>query len=199
MAFDIDAEEFYYDPVCSASQYVIFDAMRDKNKSQYVRDIAIPICDVADVVIDLHKDIRQYETISKSHLKHGGLYVTFVMKKDLGLCQPVIEKLIKENVLDKVISLNNRYLLFINQSKQDDKVVLAKFNHIDDDRWLQSYQTIIDELALKADTKHVRILSSKDLAATNYLVVVMTPDYFSTKGLKQFQETVDVTRKYLNK
>jgi chromosome partitioning protein len=26
----------------------------------------------------------------------------------------------------------------------------------------------------------------------------MTPDYFSTKGLKQFQETVDVTKKYLN-
>lgn len=177
MAFDIDAEEFYYDPVCSASQYVIFDAMRGKNKSQYVRDIAIPICDVADVVIDLHKDIRQYETISKSHLKHGGLYVTFVMKKDLGLCQPVIEKLIKENVLDKVISLNNRYLLFINQSKQDDKVVLAKFNHIDDDRWLQSYQTIIDELALKADTKHVRILSSKDLAATNYSI--STDSYFA--------------------
>ncbi len=176
MAFDIDAEEFYYDPVCSASQYVIFDAMRGKNKSQYVRDIAIPICDVADVVIDLHKDIRQYETISKSHLKHGGLYVTFVMKKDLGLCQPVIEKLIKENVLDKVISLNNRYLLFINQSKQDDKVVLAKFNHIDDERFSEFYQSIIYELSFEDGTPHVLILSNSDLASKKYSI--STDDYF---------------------
>ncbi len=42
------------------------------------------------------------------------------------------------------------------------------------------------------------VMSLNALAATDYLVVVMTPDYFSTKGLKQFQETVDVTRKYLN-
>ncbi|MBO4458253.1 MAG: ParA family protein [Butyrivibrio sp.] len=42
------------------------------------------------------------------------------------------------------------------------------------------------------------VMSLNALAATDYLVVVMTPDYFSTKGLKQFQETVDVTKKYLN-
>ncbi len=42
------------------------------------------------------------------------------------------------------------------------------------------------------------IMSLNALAATDFLVVVMTPDYFSTKGLKQFQETVDVTKKYLN-
>ena len=42
------------------------------------------------------------------------------------------------------------------------------------------------------------VMSLNALAATDYLVVVMTPDYFSTKGLKQFQDTVEVTRKYLN-
>ena len=36
------------------------------------------------------------------------------------------------------------------------------------------------------------------LAATDYLAVVMTPDYFSSKGLKQFQQTVETTKKYLN-
>ena len=42
------------------------------------------------------------------------------------------------------------------------------------------------------------VLSLNALAATDYLTVVMTPDYFSGKGLKQFQETVETTRKYLN-
>lgn len=42
------------------------------------------------------------------------------------------------------------------------------------------------------------VMSLNALAATEYLAVVMTPDYFSGKGLKQFQETVETTRKYLN-
>lgn len=42
------------------------------------------------------------------------------------------------------------------------------------------------------------VMSLNALAATDYLVVVMTPDYFSGKGLRQFEETVKTTRKYLN-
>ena len=42
------------------------------------------------------------------------------------------------------------------------------------------------------------VMSLNALAATDYLTVVMTPDYFSGKGLMQFQETVDTTKKYLN-
>ena len=42
------------------------------------------------------------------------------------------------------------------------------------------------------------VMSLNGLAATDYLAVVMTPDYFSGKGLKQFQQTVETTRKYLN-
>lgn len=41
------------------------------------------------------------------------------------------------------------------------------------------------------------VMSLNALAATDYLVVVMTPDYFSGKGLKQFEETVKTTQKYL--
>lgn len=42
------------------------------------------------------------------------------------------------------------------------------------------------------------VMSLNALAATDYLTVVMTPDYFSGKGLKQFQQTVETTQKYLN-
>ena len=41
------------------------------------------------------------------------------------------------------------------------------------------------------------IMSLNALACTDYLVVVMTPDYFSGKGLKQLEGTVETTRKYL--
>lgn len=41
------------------------------------------------------------------------------------------------------------------------------------------------------------VMSLNALAATDYLVVVMTPDYFSGKGLGQLQKTVETTRKYL--
>ena len=41
------------------------------------------------------------------------------------------------------------------------------------------------------------IMSLNALAATNYLVVVMTPDYFSGKGLGQLQDTVNTVKKYL--
>ncbi len=42
------------------------------------------------------------------------------------------------------------------------------------------------------------VMSLNGLAATDYLTVVMTPDFFSGKGLKQLQATVDTTRKYLS-
>ncbi len=42
------------------------------------------------------------------------------------------------------------------------------------------------------------VLSLNALAATDYLSVVLTPDYFSGKGLKQLQETVNTVKKYLN-
>lgn len=41
------------------------------------------------------------------------------------------------------------------------------------------------------------VLSLNALAATEYLIVVMTPDYFSAKGLKQFKGTVETVQKYL--
>ncbi len=41
------------------------------------------------------------------------------------------------------------------------------------------------------------IMSLNALACTDYLVVVMTPDYFSGKGLKQLEGTVETARKYL--
>lgn len=41
------------------------------------------------------------------------------------------------------------------------------------------------------------IMSLNALAATDYLVVVMTPDYFSGKGLGQLQDTVETVKKYL--
>ena len=41
------------------------------------------------------------------------------------------------------------------------------------------------------------VMSLNALATTDYLVVVMTPDYFSGKGLDQFQATVGTTKKYL--
>ncbi|MBR5919781.1 MAG: N-6 DNA methylase [Bacteroidales bacterium] len=163
---------FEGDAICSAAQYVIFDAF-----NQQVSEIGMIEGAQADIIVDLYNDVRQYEYVSKLGLRPGGRYVTFAMKKDMGECQPVIEHLIKENLLEKIISLNNRYLLFISQSKQDDKVVLAKFNHVDDERWLESYQNIIDELALNADSKHVGILSLETLAANNYSV--STDHYFT--------------------
>lgn len=42
------------------------------------------------------------------------------------------------------------------------------------------------------------VMSLNGLATTDYLAVVMTPDYFSGKGLKQFQQTVETTKKYLS-
>lgn len=42
------------------------------------------------------------------------------------------------------------------------------------------------------------VMSLNALAATDYLTVVMTPDYFSGKGLKQLQQTVETTKKYLS-
>lgn len=42
------------------------------------------------------------------------------------------------------------------------------------------------------------VMSLNGLATTDYLTVVMTPDYFSGKGLKQLQQTVETTKKYLN-
>ena len=41
------------------------------------------------------------------------------------------------------------------------------------------------------------VMSLNALATTDYLTVVMTPDYFSGKGLDQFQKTVETTKKYL--
>ncbi len=177
MAFDdINFDEYAYTPICSAAQYIIFNAFDKDGKYKGVWDVSIPNHDTADIIIDLHKDVRQYDQLSKKRLNPGGRYVTFAMKKDMEDCQPVIEHLVKENLLEKVISLNNRYLLFISQSKQDDKIVLAKFNHVDDERWLESYQDIIDELALYVDSKHVRILSLETLAANNFSI--STDHYF---------------------
>lgn len=42
------------------------------------------------------------------------------------------------------------------------------------------------------------VMSLNALAATDYLAVVLTPDYFSGKGLKQLQQTVETVKKYLN-
>lgn len=42
------------------------------------------------------------------------------------------------------------------------------------------------------------VMSLNAFAATDYLVVVMTPDYFSGKGLKQLQQTVETVNKYLS-
>lgn len=41
-------------------------------------------------------------------------------------------------------------------------------------------------------------MSLNALVATNYLIVVMTPDYFSGKGLKLFEQTVKEVIQYLN-
>ncbi|MBO4654380.1 MAG: N-6 DNA methylase [Bacteroidales bacterium] len=160
--------------ICTASQYVIFDAF---NKN--LVDIDKPSKKKADVIIDLHRDIFQYEQVAVSGLKKNGKYVTFVKKEKSNDCQPIIENLVKQNVLDKVISLNNRYLLFISKDKKDDKVVLAKFNHIDDERWMESYPSMIEELALQKDTQHVRILSNEDIAKNNYSL--STKHYFKTE------------------
>lgn len=176
MAFDIDADEFCYDPICSAAQYVIFNAFDSEGTHKEVCDVSAPNHDTADIIIDLHKDVRQYEQLSKKRLNPGGRYVTFAMKKDMDDCQPVIEHLIKENLLEKIISLNNRYLLFISQRKQDDKIILAKFNHIDDERWLESYQSILYELSYEDGTPHVLILTNSDFASNNYSI--STDDYF---------------------
>ena len=42
------------------------------------------------------------------------------------------------------------------------------------------------------------VMSLNALATTDFLVVVMTPDYFSGKGLDQLQGTVETTKKYLS-
>lgn len=42
------------------------------------------------------------------------------------------------------------------------------------------------------------VMSLNALACADYLCVVMTPDYFSGKGLAQLQGTVETTRKYLS-
>lgn len=42
------------------------------------------------------------------------------------------------------------------------------------------------------------VMSLNALASTDYLVVVLTPDYFSGKGLRQFLGTVETTNKYLS-
>ncbi len=42
------------------------------------------------------------------------------------------------------------------------------------------------------------VMSLNALVATDYLTVVMTPDYFAGKGLGQLKKTVETTRKYLN-
>lgn len=42
------------------------------------------------------------------------------------------------------------------------------------------------------------VMSLNALACTDYLCVVMTPDYFSGKGLNQLQGTVETTQKYLS-
>lgn len=42
------------------------------------------------------------------------------------------------------------------------------------------------------------VMSLNALAATDYLTVIVTPDYFAGKGLKQLQGTVETTKKYLN-
>ncbi len=41
------------------------------------------------------------------------------------------------------------------------------------------------------------VLLLNSLACTDYLTVVLTPDFFSAKGLSQLQDTVETTRKYL--
>ena len=161
-------------PICTASQYVIFDAF---NKN--LVDIDKPSRKKADVIIDLHRDIFQYEQVAESGLKKNGKYVTFVKKEKANDCLPIIENLVKQNMLKKVVSLNNRYLLFISKDKKDDKIVLAKFNHIDDERWLESYPAMIEELALQKDTLHVRILSNEDFAKNNYSL--STEHYFTTE------------------
>ncbi len=157
-----------------AAQYIIFDAF---GKSVFGISESDERGADADIVIDLNYDVRQFKQLSRDGVNPGRQYVTFAIKQEMESWLPVIEHLIKENLLEKVVCFNNRYLLFISQSKQDDKVVLAKFNHIDDERWLESYQGIIDELALKSDSKHVRILSLETLAANNYSI--STDHYFS--------------------
>ncbi len=42
------------------------------------------------------------------------------------------------------------------------------------------------------------VMSLNALACTDYLTVVLTPDYFSGKGLKQFEDAVGTARKYLS-
>lgn len=164
----------------SAAQFVICDAfnadfayINSKTRKK------------VDVIIDLHGDVCHFEQISKTHLRSKGQYVTFVMKDKLENCHDIIEKLVKQNLLDKVISLNNRYLLFISKDKKDDKVVLAKFNHIDDERLVELYPSMIEELSLHKDSKHVRILSAAELADNNYSL--STEHYFVTEETKNVE------------
>ena len=186
----------------SAAQFVICDAFNAD-----FADVNVKKRKEADVIIDLHGNVRQFERVSKAYLKSKGQYVTFVMKdnsedckaavycqysddtfveKDkLDDCHDIIEKLVKQNLLDKVISLNNRYLLFISKDKKDDKVVLAKFNHIDDERLVELYPSMIEELSLHKDSKHVRILSAAELADNNYSL--STEHYFVTEETKNVE------------
>ena len=77
----------------------------------------------------------------------------------------------------------------------------------------RKYSATGDEYKLKEALEEVRddydfilidtppalgVMSLNALACTDYLTVVMTPDYFSGKGLKQLQGTVETTRKYLS-
>ena len=170
--------------ICTATQYIILNAY---NKKFYEIDHNDDW--MTDVIIDIHNDIRgisysfdSYENDDASilvELNPGGTMVNFVMKKDLEECQDIIEYYITNNLIEKVISLNNRYLLFISKDKKDDKVVLAKFNHIDDERWMESYPSMIEELALHKDSQHVRILSNEDFAKNNYSL--STEHYFTTE------------------
>ncbi len=171
--------------ICTATQYIILNAYNKKFYEIHHNDDWM-----TDVIIDIHNDIRgisysfdSYENDDASilvELNPGGTMVNFVMKKDLENCQDIIEYYITNNLIEKVISLNNRYLLFISKDKKDDKVVLAKFNHIDDERWMESYPSMIEELALQKDTQHVRILSNEDFAKNNYSL--STEHYFTTKA-----------------
>lgn len=176
--------------ICTATQYIILNAY---NKKFYEIDHNDDY--MTDVIIDIHTDIRglsdKFESFTDDdtsilvELNPGGTLVNFVMKKDLERCQDIIEYCITNNLIEKVISLNNRYLLFISKDKKDDKVVLAKFNHIDDERWMESYPSMIEELALHKDSQHVRILSNEDFAKNNYSL--STEHYFTIDAISDVE------------
>lgn len=173
------------DPICSVAQYIVFDALKGKSSTAGVWDVNSRMHGDTDVFIDLHRDIRQFENLAISHLNPDGQYVTFAMKNKMPECQPVIEQLIKKNVVDKIVSLNNRYLFFLSLNKHDDKVVLAKFNHVDDKRWLETYPSIIEEMSLQKDSRHVRILSVENFANNNYSL--STNHYFTLEEVTDME------------